>query len=240
MIRVGGIRLGRSPRIAVPFKDRISPAAIRKAKKRGADIAELRIDLFSRTDPAHVLRETEKFRGFPALATIRSRPEGGEWDRSEKERLALFKALLPKVGAVDIELSSHSILKEVVRAARAARRTVIVSFHDFKKTPDAGHLARILRKGKAAGADIVKIAAFARNIKDVQRLADFTATNKDKGLIVIAMGKKGMVSRILFPVLGSLVTFAHAGHSTAPGQLDCGTLAKMFKRLCHRVIFVRE
>jgi len=239
-IRLGRLNLGKVPCIAVPFRDRTPPAAIRKAKREGAGIAELRIDLFSSAAPAHVLREIRKFHAFPTIATLRSRREGGSWRGGEKERLSLFRAVLPRVDAVDIELSSGTILKEVAGAAHKAKKTVIISFHDFRKTPSAPRLAAVLRQAKSRGADIVKIAAFARSADDVKRLADFTLANRSKNLIVIAMGKKGTVSRILFPALGSLVTFAHGGQRTAPGQLSCRALAGLLKQLHRRVIPVKK
>lgn len=239
-IRLGRLNLGKVPCIAVPFRDRTPLSAIRKAKQEGAGIAELRIDLFSSAGPEHVLREIRKFRAFPTIATLRSRREGGNWRGGETERLFLFKTVLPQVAAVDIELSSGVILKEVVAAARKAKKTVIVSFHDFKKTPSGSRLASVLAEAKSRGADIVKIAAFARNADDVKRLADFTLANRKKNLIVIAMGKKGTVSRILFPALGSLVTFAHGGRQTAPGQLRCRVLAGLLKQLHRRVIPVKK
>jgi hypothetical protein len=43
---------------------------------------------------------------------------------------------------------------------------VILSSHDFKATPHPAALARLAADMRAAGADIVKIAAFANDITD--------------------------------------------------------------------------
>ena len=207
--------------------DKISLTAIHQAKKDGMDVAELRIDLFSSCDKNHVLSEIKKFKGIPVIATIRSKKEGGSWRGSERERLLLFKAVLPHVKKVDIELSSKTILKEVVAEARRLRKTVIVSYHNFQKTPSSAFLGTILKKAKAAGADIVKIAAMARSKKDMRLLAEFTSSHAKEGLITLSMGKEGALSRILFPSLGSLLTFAHIGRSTAPGQMDLKTTKRL-------------
>lgn len=195
------------------------------------DIAELRVDLFSSSEKEYVFKELRKFKGIPTLATIRSKKEGGQWQRTESARLALLKAVLPLVDAVDIELSSAGILKEVIQEARRLKKIAIVSYHNFKTTPTLDSLKKILKKAKAAGADVVKIAAMANSRKDMRTLAEFTLSHADQKLITLSMGKEGAISRILFPALGSLLTFAHAGHSTAPGQWDLKTTSFFIRKL---------
>lgn len=232
MVTIGRLRLGGAPRIAVGFADGVRASAITAAFRGGADIAELRIDRFRSRKLRHVLRELRKYSRVPTLATIRSKKEGGQWTGGEAERLELFRAVLPHVGAVDIELSSRRILRDVVRAAKKARRTVIVSYHDFERTPSDAVLRRILRRARAAGADAVKIATMARGPKDVARLARLTHAERRRNVIIIAMGRQGTLSRVLFPVMGSVVTYASRGaRAGAPGQLSYQRTHAWIRRL---------
>lgn len=219
------------PSIAVPFGDRVSAGSIQQAVKSGMQIAELRIDLYSSYQKSHVLSESHKFKKISTIATIRSKKEGGSWKGSEQERLELFKTVLPHVNKIDIELSSGKILKEVITEAHRLKKTVIVSYHNFQKTPSQAALESIFKKAKAAGADLVKIAAMARSKKDMRVLAEFTLRHAKEGVITLSMGKEGVLSRILFPSLGSKLTFAHIGRSTAPGQMDLKATATFFKKL---------
>lgn len=219
------------PNVAVSFRDSVLPATLKKARQAGMDIAELRVDLFSSVSPAHVLKEVKKYSAVPVLATLRSKKEGGKWNAPEKARLSLYQKLIPKVQAVDIELSSHQINRKVIAAARKAKKTVVVSFHDFKKTPSLKSLNGILKQAKDLGADIVKIAAFVKKPADLQTLAEFTLSNSWQKIIVIGMGEKGSVSRVAFPCFGSLLTFAHLGEASAPGQLDLATTVKLLRKL---------
>ncbi len=221
----------KKPLIAVPFTDKVSATDIRTAKKTGMDIAELRVDLFSSCEKKHVLAVFRRFKGIPVIATIRSQKEGGAWAGSEKERLELFKAVMPLAKKADIELSSAVILKPVIAEAHRLKKTVIVSYHNFQKTPSKPALEAVLKKARAAGADIVKIAAMAKSRKDMRRLAEFTYIHAKGGLITLSMGKEGALSRIIFPSLGSILTFAHTGRSTAPGQWDLATTAYFFKKI---------
>lgn len=212
---------GGVPLVAVSFYDRDGERLAREARSAGVDIAELRIDQFSNTTTDHVLAQVREFRHLPVLATVRSEHEGGGWRGTEVERLDLFRAVMPFAAAVDIELSSREILHDVVATARQHDVMVIVSHHDFERTPDVGELEAVVGAAQAAGADIVKVSTMARSVADVKRLASLLV-NADDGpeLIVIAMGATGTVSRVFFPALGSRITYSFIGDRPSPGQLE--------------------
>ena len=231
MLKIGKVVLNGAPKVVISFRDRVSSDVFRKIKSAGPDITELRIDQYSSFEPSYVLNEVKKFSQFSSLVTIRSKKEGGAWNLSEQKRLELFRTVMPYVNAADIELSSKKILKEVVSCARKAKRLVCVSYHNFDKTPSAVQLAKILKDAKDAGADIVKIAVLALKKEDVQLLADFTLANRKQNLVTISMGAKGVVSRIFFPALGSLLTYTSLGSPVAPGQLDYATTVGLLRKL---------
>ena len=166
-----------------------------------------------------MLNEIVKFRGIPTLATIRSQSEGGQKELRERKRLDLFKAIAPHVDAIDIELRSLEIREEVLALTQAAGKLRVVSFHDFQWTPNFDTLMGIVDEAKSIGADIVKIATQANSDADVATLARLLLQRRDANLIVIGMGPAGVKSRVFFPALGSLMTFASLGQATAPGQL---------------------
>lgn len=230
-LQLGPLALGAAPRVAVAF-DALPPRAEAEAlRARGLELAELRVDLFARRDAAQVRAELAGCAGIPTLATIRIAAEGGAWDRSEAERTRLFLALLDAVDAVDLELATPGTFAEVAAAARAAGRLVIASHHDFAGTPPAAALADVVARAHAAGADVVKIASAVQGREDVCALARVLVEPAPIGRIVIGMGEAGVATRVLFPALGSLVTYAHAGRATAPGQLALDELVALLRRL---------
>ena len=231
MIKLGQLPLNGLPRIAVGFTDQTSLTTIRNAKKHGLDIVELRIDQYGSFDKRYVLKELKKFKGTPTIATIRSKTEGGAWNLSEAERLSLFKAVIPEVNAIDIELSSKTIIKELVQTAHRAKKLVFISYHNFEGTPEVPQLNKIANKAKTLGADVVKIATLVWKREDIRKLSLFTLSNAPKNLITIGMGPNGVISRILFPALGSLITYASLGKPTAPGQLDYHTTFELLRKL---------
>ncbi|WP_175541484.1 type I 3-dehydroquinate dehydratase [Streptomyces aidingensis] len=215
-------RLGsETPLIAVSFRDSDNERLSKEAMGAGVDVAELRIDKFSRADTGHVLAQVKLFRELATLATIRSREEGGHWDGAEEERLELFRTVAPVVDAVDIELSSRGILPEVIATARENDTVAVVSYHNFEATPGRQELEAVVRDAARAGADVVKISTMVASGADLRRLASLLVAREDgPELIVIAMGALGAVSRVFFPALGSRLTYSFIGSSFAPGQLD--------------------
>ena len=229
MLKLGSLELGALPRIAVPFSDRASRAEVQALRRRGLDVAELRVDHFASPEPARVLAELDKFAGLPILATIRTCGEGGGWMRGEPERLALFRALAPRVDAVDVELAASEIRAEVIEAAKRAGVLAIVSHHDFEKTPDPSALAALVARARETGADAVKIATTVRGPADVRALASTLLAHPN--LIVIGMGEGGLATRFVFAALGSLLTYAFAAETTAPGQLPFDEMLPLLRRL---------
>ena len=220
MLRIGTCELGSRPRVVAAVSDGVPRRDAEMLLEAGVDILELRIDTFSRSDKDHVIAECARLSGLPLLATIRSAAEGGGWKGDETERLALLHTVLPHVGAIDVELSSDAILAGAVHAAGAAGVTTIGSHHNFAETPADDVLDAAVQTGDKAGVDIVKVAARCNTAQDLQRLAAFALRHAGRPMVVIGMGPAGMLSRIFFPALGSLLTYTFLGAPSAPGQLN--------------------
>jgi 3-dehydroquinate dehydratase-1 len=182
------------------------------------DILEIRLDLLGNDIPALCLfvDKIKKFTGFPCIATAR------QTEGNKDSRLDIFKAVIPFVDAVDIEIDA-SIARQVI--AHAQKKTIIVSEHDFEKTPDLSHLESIAEKAELLGADIIKIAAMAEHPTDVVRLMEFTSACR-KNLVTIAMGEYGNITRVLAPMFGSLFTYGFVKKAVAPGQLSVHKLVE--------------
>ncbi len=222
---IGRLRLGGVPRVVLCVTDARSGRLPRSAKP---DAIEARIDLFRDRSPRHVeavLRELRRAR-VTLIATIRTAREGGRWTEKERERERLFDLVLPLVDAVDLELSARGLTRRIGRRAHDLGQTVIVSFHDFRRTPPLAMLARRIRSARSLGADIVKLASAARVPADVARLLRILVSHPRVPLVAIAMGRLGTLSRVFFPAAGSLLTYAfdESDAATAPGQLTLRTL----------------
>lgn len=124
---------------------------------------------------------------------------------------------------VDIEIESECAYKmDVIEAARRKGCAVIISFHDYSQTPDVAELEAIMDRCFAEGADVAKIACFVRSEQDNAKLLGLLGReHPDRKLLVIGMGEKGKITRIMAPFLGSPFSYAalSEGKETAHGQI---------------------
>ncbi len=135
-LAIGSIALGEIPRVVAVIDEFLDMHRIAALAKTGADILEMRFDLLGDDIPSLCVYvdKIKKTTNFPCIGTIR------ETDGNRHKRMDMFKSVIPFVDAVDIEIDA-SIAQQVI--AHAAGKTVIVSEHDFEKTPDIAHLHAI-------------------------------------------------------------------------------------------------
>jgi len=190
----------------------------------GVGLAEIRLDKM-RIGPAGV---REIFSRHPRLiATCRpgGRPE-------EKRRRLLLAAVEAGAAFVDIEIEADVRFRErLISAAHARNCRVIVSYHDFRKTPARAELEAVVGRAFASGADIVKIACQVRERRDNARLLGLLDLGPP--LVVVGMGKRGRLTRITAPLLGSLFTYAtlDEARKTAEGQMDAASVERLLLEL---------
>ncbi|HPU96749.1 MAG TPA: type I 3-dehydroquinate dehydratase [Candidatus Hydrogenedentes bacterium] len=229
-ISVGSCKLGDRPRVAAALSDAIELSAIDQALSEGVDFLEVRADLFPRQDVTFIAEYLNRLRPRPVLLTIRHAAEGGRWSGDETSRLDWYARLLPMADAVDVEIRSD-IAARVADLARQQGKPVIGSFHDFQATPDRADLDRLAEDFSRGGMDILKVAAWCRDSRDLRRLAAFLCDWEGLPMIVLGMGPAGRPGRLLFPFLGSLVTYTYLGTASAPGQLNHRELVELLERI---------
>jgi 3-dehydroquinate dehydratase-1 len=223
------------------------------AAERGADLIEVRFDLalpqpaLEPTPGGGTLPDLEAFfpscrqlelSGSPVLGTIRLIPDGGRWPL-DADRLPWFERVLDVVAWIDIEVES-AIATPVVAAARARRRKVIVSHHDFARTPEAAALDMVVARAVALGADVVKIATMIAGPEDHDRLIDLLRRHRDRdrdrdmgpALALVGMGPQGTALRSYLPCVGSRLTYGFLDQSAAPGQLSASELMRRLRADC--------
>ncbi len=107
---------------------------------------------------------------------------------------------------------------------------IIISFHDFKKTPPPAGLQKKLIKIKKMKADIIKIATTAKSLKDSLAMLKFLEENsKNNKLIALCMGKHGKITRAAGHLFGNYLMYAPLKEEkkTALGQTDIHKLKQI-------------
>ncbi len=211
------------------------------ARDAGADLVELRVDRID--DVAAVKAYLSGPRDLPAIVTIRSADEGGDWSGSDQERIALYEHLgLLQPGHIDVELAtwqrSASIRQKLALVCNTgpatthdrARNELILSVHDFKVTPDP--LAPAIAPLLATNVGTAKAVFAANDARDALRvLLELRRAAAQRPTIALAMGEAGLASRVLARKFGGFLTFAPltGDSASAPGQPTLETLRTLYR-----------
>jgi 3-dehydroquinate dehydratase type I len=221
--------------ICIPITTAETGAAIEMRERAAllADLVEFRIDRMRSPEMEKLLA----VRRIPVIVTNRRREEGGGFAGTEKERVA-FLVEAARLGAdyVDIETETAPVLKEeLLRVCALGETKRIASWHDFSGTPPPAFLQKKLEDCMADGPDIVKIVTHANDAADVLRVLELIPYVRQKGQAVIAfcMGEKGIISRIIAPLLSSAISYCplEPEEASAPGQLTAGRMREILSVL---------
>jgi 3-dehydroquinate dehydratase-1 len=220
--------------ICVPVMEKSVARAVRTIRlleHHDPDFVEIRFDLMKSPSSISQIRNVTK---RPLIATNRSKAQGGLFSGTEEARLGTLKrAVLDGFDYVDIELSTRKVGNTVRRLKDLGAR-IIISYHSEKSTPAPDALESILARQKRVGADICKIVGTARSYADNLDCLTFVNKHARKTkLVCFSMGKLGIPSRILSPILGACFTFATfgAGRETAAGQIPIDKLRALYEEL---------
>ena len=228
-LRIGRMTLGGRPRLVAAGGDAEVEALL---SADGADLVELRADLFDDARPATVTAALARLHAGqrPVILTVRHASEGGR-AIAEPQRQALYEAGLEHADAIDVEIAFAESLAPLVRRARDAGRLMILSAHFTDGTPPIGTLLGLMARAETLGAHVTKLVTTATSPRDVRALLEATVAAEPRAVATFAMGPLGVGSRIAFGMAGSLLTYGCVGRPTAPGQLSVAELRTWIERL---------
>ncbi|GGA10856.1 type I 3-dehydroquinate dehydratase [Acinetobacter modestus] len=228
----------------VPITAKTTEQAIDQAKviaaNQDADLAEFRIDLLDfAADSKQVIALGHELKKIlvtkPMIATIRTNNEGGKLTISDADYGKTYQAYLkqPFMDMLDVEMfRDQQVVKNTVKLAHNKKVLIVMSNHDFQKTPNEDEIVKRLLKQDELGADILKIAVMPQSKQDVFTLMNATlkvSQQSKKPLLTMSMGKLGTISRIATANMGGSFSFGMIGEASAPGQIDVTQLKQFLK-----------
>ncbi|MGE5626712.1 MAG: type I 3-dehydroquinate dehydratase [Solirubrobacterales bacterium] len=218
-------------------------------KETSADIVEWRVDFYEHYDNLkEVINALSKVSNIipdkPLIFTFRSKAEGGENEITSETYFKLNRAAAESGYAdiIDVELfNEEENIRSLIHFAHEKAVSVIVSNHDFKKTPEKCEIIKRILKAWDLGADIPKIAVMPQNTLDVITLLDASIIVKEEygngPVITMSMAGKGLISRLSGEIFGSDVTFGAAKKASAPGQISVKDLRNIIN-LIHDNLYI--
>lgn len=235
-VKIRNIVIGEAmPKICVPIVGINKEELLQEVEvlqNLSVDVVEWRMDWFKRIENLDAAKEMvktlrEALKDTALLATFRSKKEGGKLEVSTEYYVALNKAIVDSgcTDLIDVELfTGETEVKDIVTYAHKHGVKVIMSNHDFDKTPSYDEILTRLKAMQSLDADIPKIAVMPTNKKDVltllQATIDMHETYADRPIITMSMAGTGVISRLCGEVFGSALTFGAAKKASAPGQMN--------------------
>lgn len=247
VIDVRGLKIGSgTPKICVPIVGKTSSEimdAARALSEVKHDLVEWRVDWFENsTSSIDLLSVLTGLRNIledtPLLFTFRTSAEGGE---TEIDKETYFKVNLNAIETglidlIDVELfMGEDLATQIIDAAHSRNIKVVISNHDFERTPAKKEIITRLQRMQNLGADICKIAVMPLDKNDVLTLLNATEEMNDTyasvPIVTMSMGKLGVLSRICGEFFGSAITFGTSGNESAPGQIPANELSILINKM---------
>jgi 3-dehydroquinate dehydratase/shikimate dehydrogenase len=197
-----------------------STAELRRRRDavRDADLVELRLDGVRDPDVAGSLDG----RRLPVIVTCRPTWEGGRFEGSEEARHRILGEALAH-GAEYVDIEWRAGFDDLVR--QAGGRRIVLSSHDFESVP--ADLAQRAHAMRSTGAEVIKLAVTAQRLTDCIPLAELGEAGRDGGAVLIAMGPKGLITRVLPCRFCS--EWSYGGSLNALGQLTPEVLLNTYR-----------
>jgi 3-dehydroquinate dehydratase-1 len=246
-LRDGGSIAGAGPVICAPLVGRSRASLGVEASSlamQQPDLLEWRVDHFEgggidALRHALVMAATDiraAAPGLPLLVTLRTAREGGVDRGLDDAARASLLATLARAGLADIvdfEASGDPDALAVLReTCTVAKVPLLLSMHDFERTPSPDLLLAAFAHMAALGADIAKLAVMPQSEADVVALLEATS-RADRSLAIplvgISMGALGTPSRVLGHRFGSRITWCSGVEASAPGQLPLELLRRLIE-----------
>lgn len=243
---VRNIEFGKvKPKICVPVMGKnlcLLEEEISNLKYLKYDLVEWRIDFYEDMDQVKddIYAIRDLLGETPLLVTCRTQDEGGNACVSKEEYCSLLKPVISShcCDLVDLEcFLDEEIVASLVEFAHENDVKVIMSNHDFSKTPSYEEIMHRFSKMEQMQCDIAKVAYMPKDSDDVLTLLRATndASKKTSCLLVsMSMSQLGVISRISGELFHSCMTFGCAKNASAPGQLESNVLYSILEALHQR------
>jgi 3-dehydroquinate dehydratase/shikimate dehydrogenase len=186
---------------------------------RQCDLLEIRLDRFAK--PPRVL-ELLAARPRPVIMSCRRKQDGGDWQGSEEDRLAMLRqAIADGSDYVEIELD---VADKVASHAPGKR---VISYTNLQENP--GNIGEIYKRALKKKPDVVKLTTLATTPEAAWPLLRIVAQAKVP-TVIVGLGKPGVMLAVLGRKVGAPWTYAalEKGMEAYPEQPTVSDLHRIY------------
>lgn len=190
------------------------------AKMFDAEFLEVRLDRFGKSPE---LGEMIAVRPKPVIMTCRRPDDGGFWDGTEDERLAILRqCIICKADYVEIELDAADDIRPFPPSKR------VISYTNLAETPIDIHT--IYEEATTKRPDVIKLVCLARTPEEAWPLVQILA-KAVVPTVVVGLGKPGIMLSILSKKIGAPWIYAalEPGLEAYPGQPIAADLKNIYR-----------
>lgn len=218
-------------KIAVPIRPKNYEEGenlILTAQILGAEIIEIWCDRLELKDAQRLVVASE----LPVIVNLKDESENGKFKGDIYDRIKFLETLVNE-GATYLDLPYNDELRNT--DLERFRDKLIISFHDFDRTPTLPELEEKIEKIQQLNPAIIKVAT--KVVQDIDMLNLFKVQINHKELwgkcVILGMGPKGKLTRVLSKMFQQPFVFGaiDSKYRTAPGQLTIKQLKNEWKRL---------
>src|SRR5262245_12483501 len=187
---------------------------------RQADLLEVRLASSGKApDVAGRVRKKPK----PVILSCRRPQDGGFWDGTEEERLAILRqCIISKADYVEIELDAADNIRRFPPSQR------VISYTNLSETPT--DILEIYDEARAKSPDVIKLVTLARTPEEAWPLVQILAKTSVP-TVVVGLGKPGIMLSLLGKKIGAPWIYAalERGMEAYPGQATAGDLNAVYR-----------
>jgi 3-dehydroquinate dehydratase / shikimate dehydrogenase len=186
---------------------------------RQCDLLEVRLDRFGKApDVGEILAAKPK----PIIMSCRRPRDGGMWDGSEDERLAILRqCIVSKADYVEIELDAADQIRPFPPAKR------VIAYTNCHETP--ANIAEIYAQAQSKHPDVIKLTTLARTPEEAWPLVQILA-RATVPTVVVGLAELGVMLSVLGAKLGAPWTYAalERGLEAYPDQPTVSDLENVY------------
>jgi 3-dehydroquinate dehydratase/shikimate dehydrogenase len=184
------------------------------------DLLEIRLDRFGM---APDLSQLIAARPKPVIMSCRRLADGGNWDGSEDERLAILRqAIVSKADYVEIELDAADQIRRFPPSQRVISYTI-----KPEDTPE--DIAERYEEAQTKTPDVIKLTTLAKTPEEAWPVVQILGKPRVP-TVVVGLGKPGVMLTVLARKIGAPWTYAalEKGMEAYPGQPTVAELRQVY------------
>lgn len=187
---------------------------------RQCDLLEVRLDRFGK---APEVGELLSAKPKPVIFSCRRPRDGGNWDGTEDERLAILRqCIVAQADYVEIELDVAGQVRKFGPTKR------VISYTNLEETP--ANIAEIYAEAQTKNADVVKLVTRVRTPEEAWPLVQILA-KPAVPTVVVGLGASSVMLTLLARKIGAPWTYAalERGMEAYPGQVTVEALKTVYR-----------